>query len=125
MPRILLILRRELLRQLHLRIGFQQFRLVRLLRRWMRSLKAKQRAVVDGLLSRAVPNDERAQVVSLVPEKRIVPLNVVELAVQIIELRLLFSDSSLQSGVFDDPGVKELRELLARELWALQERQRE
>ena len=100
-------------------------------------LKAQQGAVIG--LRRALVQHHRGPIVTIPPEvlvlapklgaralpERDVSVRVGKLAAQIIELRLQFSDSPLQSGVFDDPGVKELRELLARELGALQERQQQ
>ena len=107
-------------------LGLLRERLVVLLHRiYARLLKALQRAVVDLLPLPEIPrlakdSDHIVPIVPLTPGKRHVSERVVVLALQIIDLRLQFSDSALQSGVFDDPGVKELRELLARELGALQ-----
>lgn len=103
-----------------------------------RLLEAPQRVVIGALLrlmrhSEVVPIvavppgvlEVEAEIVARPPPERDVSVRVGKLAAQIIELRLEFSDSALQSGVFDDPGVKKLRELLARELGAFQERQRQ
>jgi hypothetical protein len=111
--RLEVLLRRHLLR-------------LRLLSEGLVILKALQRAVVG--LRRALPKisrfaldpDNVVPVIPLTPGKRHVSERVVVLALQIIDLRLEFSDSALQSGVFEEPGVKELRKLLARELGALQ-----
>ena len=75
--------------------------------RWMR-WKAKQRAVVDQL-SRTVPNDKLAQVISLVPENPILSVRVVELALQIIDLRLELGDPPFEGGDFNDPRIESRR----------------
>ena len=135
MPRRLLILRRELLRRLHLRISLQQLRLgmlVHLLRR-MLLLKAKQRAVVGRLLLRPrlqprmrLPSARvLVPIIPIAPRPHMGAFLGVEAALQIIDLRLELGELGLEGCVFNDPRIESRRELLARELGALQERQRQ
>jgi hypothetical protein len=130
--RLEVLLRRHLLSLCLLREGLA------VLVRSARLLKAKQRAVV-GINRRAALHDDLVPMVAVAPgvlekaEELIagpptelnVSVRVSKLAARLIELRFEFNDTRFERAVFDDPRVKELRELLARELGALQERQRQ
>ena len=86
-----------------------------LLRDGLRSLGFREGLVTGHRELRRAPKVPLE--VQLIDGGNHVPGRRVELALQVIDLRLEFSDSSLQSSVFDDPRV--------RELGALQERQRQ
>jgi hypothetical protein len=121
MPRRLLILRRESLRRLHLGISLQQLRLVRLLRRML--LKAKQLAVVGRLprpRMRLPSAGVLVPIIPIAPRPHVGAFLGVEAAFQIIDLRLELGELGLEGCVFNDPRIESRRELLARELGALQ-----
>ena len=104
MPRRLLILLG--MRRLHLSIGLQQL-LVRLLR-WMRLLKAKQRAVVGRLLrprTRSPQGGVLVPIVPIAPRPHVGAFLAVETALQIIDLRLELGDPPFEGGVFNDPRI--------------------
>ena len=127
MPRTLLILLG--MRRLHLRLSEHLVQMLVRLLRWMRILKAKQRAVVGRLLLRPRTRSPQGGVlVPIIPIAPRPPMGAflgVEAALQIIDLRLELGELGLEGCVFNDPRIQRRRQILVRQFGALQERQRQ
>lgn len=110
MPRTLLILLG--MRRLHLRLSEHLVHLLVRLLRWMRLLKAKQRAVVGRLLRPRMRSPQGGVLVPIIPIAPRPPMGAflgVEAALQIIDLRLELGELGLEGCVFNDPRIESRR----------------